>query len=359
MQQTSLLFLRKTSHPLAAKTLTIVLSIGAHYLIASNLGIFGSFTPLKLKSGGGTVKVVSLTPAEQARVPEAVKSNPLPIDQNPLNPAPATRNFSGFSAIPTIPAVPPTNRTANPTSPTSKPSSAQPRPDTTMAPSNNPSSPSSAPSSRPTPTKSTPRRSSSDPFDRNNQFSTMPRDPRSDGNLKPTKKPVPDRSNSSSGGTRPNSSPGTNSGSSSTPTPSPLPSSPTPTSDRPNIDKSFEAKVSITTNALRSQYPNQQIVAEKLPVVVGNRSAVTSKLGGATKYFEMAYIYGNEEDEHIGRIPADPSILALLGPQQATDLSEASERKTREAYQKRRRENPNGTKGKIFIYRVSFKISSQ
>jgi hypothetical protein len=149
MQQTSLLFPHKASHPLAAKTLTIILSVGAHYLIASNLGIFGSFTPLKLKSGGGTVKVVSLTPAERAKVPEAVRANPAPIAQNTVNPAPVTQPFTG------IPNAPRTDR-GNTTSPTPF---TNPTVNDTVRPSpnrsNNPktSSPSSS-SSIPTPKQS-------------------------------------------------------------------------------------------------------------------------------------------------------------------------------------------------------------
>jgi hypothetical protein len=161
MQQTSLLFPHKASHPLAAKTLTIVLSIGAHYLIASNLGIFGSFTPLKLKPGGGTVKVVSLTPAERARVPEAVRSSPAPIAQNPINPDPATRSFSDFSNIPktdrgnSTPSTPPVN---------------------VPSPSSSSSQPKTSPSSSATPKPSKPKGPTLG-FDRNNKFELADRNP--------------------------------------------------------------------------------------------------------------------------------------------------------------------------------------
>jgi hypothetical protein len=355
MQQTSLLFPRKISHPLAAKALTIVLSIGAHYLIASNLGIFGSFTPLKLKSSGGTVKVVSLTPAEQTRVPEAVRSNPLPIAQNPVNPAPATRNFAGFSTTPTIPAAPPTtNRTANPTSPTSQPSS----------PSNNPNSPSAAPSSRPAPEKSTPRRSSSDPFDRNNRFSTMPRGSQSGGDRAPSTKPAPSQSNPPAESTRPNASLGNNNNPPATPPSSPPASSkpPKPPDGEPvNRDKPFKDKLKAQSNALRAEYPGQEVVVRTLPVVVGSSLSFIPGFRGETKTIEMSYTFDGkkDDDEFITSIQIDPSIVALLGNQKATDLSEASYQKARTAYQNERKADPNGTKKKIFTYVIPFKIRSQ
>lgn len=159
MQQTSLLFPRKIAHPLAAKTLTIVLSIGAHYLIASNLGIFGAMTPPQLKPVRGTVKVVDLTQAERTRVPEAVKSNPLPIAQNPVNPAPATRSFSGFSNAP---------RTDQGNSTPSTP----PSPVNTPSPSSSSSKPKTSPSSSSTSKPSKPKGTTLG-FDRNNKFGSI------------------------------------------------------------------------------------------------------------------------------------------------------------------------------------------
>jgi hypothetical protein len=66
-------------------------SLALHVVIGSNLGLFGSLDPIKVKPAGGTVRVVDLTPAEQTRVPEAAKSRPLPIALTPVNPEPATR----------------------------------------------------------------------------------------------------------------------------------------------------------------------------------------------------------------------------------------------------------------------------
>jgi hypothetical protein len=66
-------------------------SLALHFLIGSNLGLFGRLDPIKVKPAGGTVRVVDLTPAEQTRVPEAAKSKPLPIAQTPVNPETATR----------------------------------------------------------------------------------------------------------------------------------------------------------------------------------------------------------------------------------------------------------------------------
>jgi hypothetical protein len=74
-------------------------SLALHVVIGSNLGLFGSLDPIKVKPAGGTVRVVDLTPAEQTRVPEAAKSRPLPITQTPVNPEIATR-------IPGSPSLP-------------------------------------------------------------------------------------------------------------------------------------------------------------------------------------------------------------------------------------------------------------
>lgn len=66
-------------------------SLALHFLIGSNLGLFGRLDPMKIKPAGGTVRVVDLTPSEQTRVPEAAKSRPLPIAPVPVNPEIATR----------------------------------------------------------------------------------------------------------------------------------------------------------------------------------------------------------------------------------------------------------------------------
>lgn len=93
--------------------------------------------------------------------------------------------------------------------------------------------------------------------------------------------------------------------------------------------------------------------------MVGNQSVVIPGRGGATKYFEMAYIYGNEEDEPLTSVRADLSVINLLGYQKATDLSEAFKQESQADYQKKLRENPNGMKGKIIIYTRSLKIISR
>jgi hypothetical protein len=62
--------------------LALVLSVGMHFVIASNLGLFDRLIPVPVKPVGGTVKAVDLTASEQSRVPEAAKAKPLPI--NPI-----------------------------------------------------------------------------------------------------------------------------------------------------------------------------------------------------------------------------------------------------------------------------------
>lgn len=110
-------------------------SIGLHFLAANNLSWFGRLDPIKLKPAGGTVKVVDLTPAEQTRVPEAVKSNPLPIAPTQENPEPATRSpGSSFSSGNPGTSIIPQNRTPLP-----PPSSQIPRTPNSRQPTQSPS----------------------------------------------------------------------------------------------------------------------------------------------------------------------------------------------------------------------------
>ncbi len=79
------------------QVLAIAISAGLHYLLANNLDLFARFDPPKIRPFSGGVKVVELTPAEQTRVPAAVKSAPLPISPTPIDPATATRQpFNPF-----------------------------------------------------------------------------------------------------------------------------------------------------------------------------------------------------------------------------------------------------------------------
>jgi hypothetical protein len=63
----------------AYQLLALVLSVGTHYIVASNLGLFGKLNPVKLVPVGGTVKAVNLNPSEQSRIPEAAKAKPLTV----------------------------------------------------------------------------------------------------------------------------------------------------------------------------------------------------------------------------------------------------------------------------------------
>jgi hypothetical protein len=135
MAQASTSFANLARSTTTIQILMIGASIGLHFLAASNLSWFGRLDPIKLKPAGGTVKVVDLTPAEQTRVPEAVKSNPLPIAPTQQNPEPATRSpGSSFSSgnpgtsvvVPNRTQLPPPSsqipRTPNPRQPTQSPS---------------------------------------------------------------------------------------------------------------------------------------------------------------------------------------------------------------------------------------------
>jgi hypothetical protein len=141
MAQTSLSFSNIARSNTTTQLLMILASIGLHYFIANNLGLFGRLDPIKLKPAGGTVKVVDLTPAEQTRVPQAVKSNPLPIDPTPVNPEPATRAPINTPAPRTPGAFVPPNR-----SPLPPPSSQIPRnPNSQTPPNRSPRQPQTPP----------------------------------------------------------------------------------------------------------------------------------------------------------------------------------------------------------------------
>jgi hypothetical protein len=129
----------------AIRFLAVAFSAGVHYVVASNLHLFAFPEPPKLRPVGGTVKVVNLTAAEQNRVPNAVKSSPLPIASNPVNPSVASQGGNAFpnSAFP--PAVSPSPNPA----PSPTRSSANTNPSPTVQPSPNRSAnPSISPSTR-------------------------------------------------------------------------------------------------------------------------------------------------------------------------------------------------------------------
>jgi hypothetical protein len=110
----------------AIRFLAVVFSTGVHYVVASNLHLFAFPEPLKLRPVGGTVKVVNLTAAEQNRVPNAVKSNPLPIASNPVNPSTASQGSSTLPNSVLPPAISPAPDPAP--SPTRSSSRATPSP---------------------------------------------------------------------------------------------------------------------------------------------------------------------------------------------------------------------------------------
>jgi hypothetical protein len=257
---------------LATKPLTILLSIGVHYVLASNLGIF-SLPPLKPRPFGGTVKVVDLTPAERTRVPEVVRATPVPIVPTP---APVIRNSPDFSRLPAAPLT-------NPSPLTKKSSSA--------TPSGNQSGSDNGSSNRPK--KDIPKvKKSSDPT-----YSVSKKGPTLE-KIKPDKstpalrgttssqKPEEDEASGSdnSAGSKPIETPNQKPGNPSKPrTPTPKPKNPSEAANgrknsREAVAQQFKQEVE---GSLRKEYPNLQ--TEKLAVETPNsykisiRNCITSK----------------------------------------------------------------------------------
>jgi hypothetical protein len=73
-----------------SQLLAVAISTGIHYLLVSNLGLFAPLESPKIRPSGGEVKVVELTPAEQTRVPVAVRSTPVATMPGATNVAPVT-----------------------------------------------------------------------------------------------------------------------------------------------------------------------------------------------------------------------------------------------------------------------------
>lgn len=315
-----------------------------HYVLASNLGIF-SLPPLKPRPFGGTVKVVDLTPAERTRVPEVVRAAPVPIIPSP---SPVTRNFPDFSRLPAAPLTNPTPLPKKSSSAKPSPSENQPgsdngssnRPKKDIPKVKKPSDPTYSLNKKgPTLTSIKPDKPTSAP--RGTTSSKKPESATEDETLgsesstepKPIKTPKPENSST------------------------PKPKNP-PNGGARNSNKPFDSKISYVSEALKAQY-GLQVVVSNISPIIGNKYA-TAPQGdpGNIKYFEMAYAYGEVKGKvtQMVSVPADPAVLALLGAQKSTDLAEEAEKIAIKEHMKKVKNSPNEVKGKIFIYRVPFKI---
>jgi hypothetical protein len=337
---------------LATKPLTILLSIGVHYVLASNLGIL-SLPPLKPKPFGGTVKVVELTPAERTRVPEVVRSRPVPIAPVPTpSPSPVIRIAPDLSRSPATPL-------ANPAPATNKSSSA-----TTTPKSEN--QPGSDKGSSTRPKKEVPKiKKPSEPT-----YSVNKKGPTLES-MKPDKStPKPSRTASakktestgeveSSGSDNlgasikpPPSKPTT----SSTPTPPTKPQKPSDGEAR-NFNKPFDSKIGEMSKVLKLQYPDLQITIVKVSPIIGNRDA-TAPAGNPNKfqYFKIAYVFLNDEGEYTTIISPERPITELLAPSKTHNLITEAEKIAKKEHIDRIKNNK--VKGKISVYVVQFKIES-
>jgi hypothetical protein len=97
------------------QVLAAVLSVGMHYIIASNLGLFDRLIPVPIKPVGGTVKAVDLTAAEQSRVPEAAKAKPLPVNPIQSGTEQATQPIPNAASPGVMSGNAPRNNNSNPT----------------------------------------------------------------------------------------------------------------------------------------------------------------------------------------------------------------------------------------------------
>lgn len=337
---------------LAIKPLTILLSIGVHYVLVGNLGIF-SLPPLKPKPFGGTVKVVDLTPAERTRVPEVVRAAPVQIVPSP-SPSAVIRTSPDFSRLPAAPLT-------NPTPLTKKSSSAKPSPSENQ--------PGSDKGSSNRPKKDIPKvKKPSEPtYSLNKKGPTLtslkPDKPTSaprgtTSSKKPESATEEDETSGSENSAEPKpiKTPNQKPGNSSTPTPKPKNPS---NGEARNSNKPFDSKIGEMSKALKAQYPSLQVVVSNISPVIGNKYATAPQGNpGNIKYFEIAYAYGevNGKVEQLGSIPADPAVRTLLGDQKSTDLADEAEKIAIKEHMKKVKNSPNEVKGKIFMYRVPFKI---
>jgi hypothetical protein len=327
---------------LAIKPLTILLSIGVHYVLASNLGIF-SLPPLKPRPFGGTVKVVDLTPAERTRVPEVVRATPVQIVPSP-SPSAVIRNFPDVSRLPAAPLT-------NPTPLPKKSSSAKPSPSENQ--------PGSDKGSSNRPKKDIPKvKKPSDPtysLSKKGPTLTSIKPDKPTSGTTSSKKPEEDEASGSenSAEIQPIKPPKPKPGNSSTPTPTPK--NP-PNGETRNPNKPFDSQISNASKSLKAQY-GLPVVVSNISPIRGNKYATASQGNpGNIKYFEMAYSYKEQDVEPLGLISVDPAVSNLVDKEKRERLIDEGEKIAKTEHTKKVKNSPNEVKGKIFMYRVKFEI---
>lgn len=333
---------------LAIKPLTILLSIGVHYVLVSNLGIF-SLPPVKPKPFGGTVKVLDLTPAERTRVPEVVRAAPVQIVPSP---SPVTRNFPDVSRLPAAPLTNPTPLPKKSSSAKPSPSENQPgsdkgssnRPKKDIPKVKKPSEPTYSLNKKgPTLTSIKPDKPTSAPTG-----TTSPKKPES------AKEEDEGSGSENSAEPKPIKTPNQKPGNSSTPTPNPK--NP-PNGEARNLNKPFDSKINGALNSLQASYPGLQVVVSNISPIRGNEYATASRGNpGNIKYLEIAYPFKEKEVEPLGSTPMDFEASKLLDNKNVERLIDEGEKIAKKEHMRKVKNSPNEVKGKIFMYRVKFEI---
>jgi hypothetical protein len=299
MVQKKIDFLKFTRSSGTTQVLMFWASLGLHFLVGSNLGWFGRLEPVKFKPVGGDVNVVSLTPAEQSRVPEAVKSKPLSIVPTPVNPQSVTRissssspprNSGGASNF-----VPPRSQSQLPLQPSNNPTP------TVRQPTQPPIVP--APPNNPTSNRSGKQPRSSDSGD------NIDTNSRSGG--RPPRKTVEEPSQSDNPVIAKNPLNPPNS-------PSPIPS-PTNSPDTENLSSDFasiQKRLNQEVQRLKSSIANSEEKNAELPTKQDYPSGIKSCVGNRKNGYILFAVLRKKEDLTNDSLQITiPQISSFLGKQ--------------------------------------------
>jgi hypothetical protein len=313
---------------LATKPLTILLSIGVHYVVASNLGIFG-LPPLKPKPFGGTVKVVDLTPAERTRVPEVVRATPVPI----VTPSPVIRNFPQFSAPLTQPSSIP--------APAKSPAATVPQTSSSGSkPNQNSKSPRQPKSGATKPGKP---RNSKYSFDKKNRFDGVSPG-QSSSEEQDDSGTLPNESSSRS--TKNNQDQRRDAQPSKSPKPSPSP----PDKDENLFSQRHDEQKKRLIESFKKD--NQQVVLQDVKPRNSNmfNASPISCDRDKERFFRTTRIYENDNDLPSTTLRPDPKEIEKLNEPQRIRIISETDSLISSAHKGK------GVKGKVFFYTVSFKI---
>jgi hypothetical protein len=331
----------------AIRFLAVVFSTGVHYVVASNLHLFAFPEPLKLRPVGGTVKVVNLTAAEQNRVPNAVKSNPLPIASNPINPSVASQGGNAFpnSAFP--PAVSPSPNPAP--SPTRSSSNTNPSPTVQPSP-NRSANPSISPSTRLG-------------LDPNRTLGSFP--PGAPGSPGGSQTPQPTGTSSPGASGSPTTQPpGTTS-----PQPSPSPPSPTPSkppSPSPAGDN-LAAAQTLFRESLKNQAGSQDVDIERALILKDTAYPAPPRRyqcnSSQDRYVLVGIILGDSSPDGYGEDREEGyaynTIIAPKGDELSAEATELGMTAAQSAHRARSTAQKLQEKGKRILYKFQFKYNRQ